>query len=114
MECALHSVLYTKAIIDGFTAIILASTLEIGVIFSAIHVFLYQGSIALFATTIYSLIPSILLNTFIIEMTSAGGIMIVAIGLNIIGVTKIRVANFLPAILVVRFSCPLLFILVYI
>jgi len=96
-----HAVLYTKAIIDGFTAIILASTLGIGVLFSAIPVLLYQGSIALFATTIHSLVPSALLDAFIIEMTSAGGIIIVAIGLNIIGVTKVRVANLLPAILVV-------------
>ncbi|KYC86273.1 DUF554 domain-containing protein [Heyndrickxia sporothermodurans] len=96
-----HNVLYTKAIIDGFTALILTTTLGIGVIFSAIPVFLYQGLIAIFATQIDRVIPDALMNSFIVEMTSTGGIMIVAIGLNIAGITKIRVANLLPGILVV-------------
>lgn len=96
-----HSVLYTKGILDGFTALILTTSFGIGVIFSAIPVFLYQGSIALFATQIDAFIPKELLDSFITEMTSAGGIMIFAIGLNMLGLTKIRVANLLPAILVV-------------
>lgn len=96
-----HSVLYTKGILDGFTALILTTSLGIGVIFSAIPVFLYQGTIALFATQIDAFIPKELLDSFITEMTSAGGIMIFAIGLNMLGLTKIRVANLLPAILVV-------------
>ncbi|MBA9028071.1 hypothetical protein HNP81_003385 [Peribacillus huizhouensis] len=96
-----HDVLYTKAIIDGFTAIILASTLGIGVIFSSIPVMLYQGIIALFATQIDKWVPAAYLDSFISEMTAAGGVMIFAIGLNIMGVTKIRVANLLPGILVV-------------
>lgn len=96
-----HNVLFTKAIIDGFTALILTSTLGIGVIFSAVPVFLYQGIIAVFATQIDRLVPAALMDSFIIEMTSTGGIMIMAIGLNIAGITKIRVANLLPGILVV-------------
>ncbi|MDZ5471657.1 DUF554 domain-containing protein [Bacillus sp. 31A1R] len=96
-----HDVLYTKAIIDGFTALILTTTLGIGVMFSAIPVMLYQGAIALFATQINNLIPQALLDSFILEMTATGGIMIFAIGLNLAGITKIRVANLLPGILVV-------------
>ncbi len=96
-----HDVLYTKAIIDGFTSVILATTLGIGVLFSAIPVMLYQGIIALFATQIDRFVPAALLDSFVVEMTSAGGIMIVAIGLNLLGLTKIRVANLLPGILVV-------------
>ena len=96
-----HNILYTKAIIDGFTAIVLASTLGIGVIFSAVPVVLYQGTIALFATQIDKVVPSQLMDFFITEMTATGGIMIVAIGLNIMGITKIRVANLLPAIIIV-------------
>lgn len=95
-----HDVLYTKAIIDGFTALILTTTLGIGVMFSAIPVMLYQGSIALFATQIDRLIPQTLMDSFILEMTATGGIMIFAIGLNLAGITKIRVANLLPGILV--------------
>lgn len=96
-----HNILYTKGIIDGFTSIVLASTLGIGVIFSAVPVVLYQGTIALFATQITKVVPQELLDFFIVEMTATGGIMIIAIGLNIMGVTKIRVANLLPAIFVV-------------
>jgi uncharacterized protein len=96
-----HDVLYTKAIIDGFTSLILTTTLGIGVMFSAIPVFLYQGTIALFATQIDRFVPQAVMDSFIVEMTSAGGIMIFAIGLNLIGLTKIRVANLLPGILVV-------------
>jgi uncharacterized protein len=95
-----HSVLYTKAIIDGFTALILTTTLGIGVIFSAIPVVVYQGMIALFATQIDRLVPQVLMENFIIEMTATGGIMIFAIGLNLAGITSIRVANLLPGILV--------------
>ncbi|WP_144479433.1 DUF554 domain-containing protein [Cytobacillus oceanisediminis] len=95
-----HDVLYTKAIIDGFTALILTTTLGIGVLFSAIPVVIYQGTIALFATQIDKLIPQALMDSFILELTATGGVMIFAIGLNMIGLTKIRVANLLPGILV--------------
>jgi uncharacterized protein len=95
-----HDVLYTKAIIDGFTSIILTTSLGIGVIFSAIPVMLYQGAIALFATQIDQLIPQALMDSFIVEMTATGGVMIFAIGLNLTGILKIKVANLLPGILV--------------
>lgn len=104
-----HNVLYTKAIIDGFTALILATTLGIGVIFSAIPVVLYEGIIALFATQINLLVPQALMDAFIAEMTAAGGIMICAIGMNLIGLTKIRVANLLPGILVVAVIVTILY-----
>jgi hypothetical protein len=74
--------------------------LGIGVIFSAIPVVLYQGLIALFATQIDRFVPKALMDQFIVEMTAVGGIMIFAIGLNLTGITKIKVANLLPAILV--------------
>ncbi|MEL3974361.1 DUF554 domain-containing protein [Rossellomorea oryzaecorticis] len=96
-----HDVLYTKSIIDGFTSLILTTTLGIGVMFSAVPVMLYQGLIALFATQIHQWVPKELMDAYIVEMTATGGIMIFAIGLNLIGITKIRVANLLPGILVV-------------
>ncbi|MFP3512122.1 DUF554 domain-containing protein [Peribacillus sp. SIMBA_075] len=95
-----HDVLITKAIIDGFTALVLASTLGIGVLFSAFPVILYEGLIAIFSRQINTLIPTALMDSFILEMTATGGVMILAIGLNIIGVTKIRVANLLPGIMI--------------
>jgi uncharacterized protein len=95
-----HDVLYTKGLIDGFTSIILTTTLGVGVIFSAIPVMLYQGLIALFATQINTFIPQVLMDQFIVEMTATGGVMIFAIGLNLTGLVKIKVANLLPAIVV--------------
>jgi uncharacterized membrane protein YqgA involved in biofilm formation len=95
-----HDVLFTKSLIDGFTALILTTTLGIGVIFSAIPVMLYEGLIALFATQIDHFVPQVLMDQFIVEMTSTGGIMIFAIGLNLTGITKIKVANLLPGIVV--------------
>jgi uncharacterized membrane protein YqgA involved in biofilm formation len=104
-----HNVLYTKSIIDGFTSIILTTTLGIGVIFSAIPVMLYEGTIALFATQIDQFVPQALMNQFITEMTATGGVMIFAIGLNLTGITKIKVANFLPAIIVTLVTVSILY-----
>lgn len=104
-----HSVLYTKSIIDGFTALILTTTLGIGVIFSAVPVVLYQGLIALFATQIDQIVPKPLMDQFIAEMTATGGIMIFAIGLNLTGITKIKVANLLPGIIVVGIIVTILY-----
>lgn len=105
-----HDVLYTKAIIDGFTALILTTTLGIGVIFSAIPVVLYQGLIALFATQIDRVVPEELMDMFIMEMTAAGGVMIFAIGLNLVGLTKIRVANLLPGIIIVAVIVSIIYV----
>jgi len=96
-----HDVLITKGIIDGITAVILSSTLGIGVLFSAVPIFLYQGTITLLSTQISKLVPDELLSFFISEMTATGGLMIIGIGMNLIGLTKIRVANLVPGILVV-------------
>lgn len=104
-----HNVLITKGIIDGFTSIILASTLGIGVLLSAVPVFLYQGAIALLAGVISLVVPDAALDLFIKEMTATGGVMILAIGLNIAGLTKIRVANLLPGILVVALIVAIIF-----
>lgn len=96
-----HEVLMTKAIIDGFTALVLTTTLGFGVVLSVIPVVLYQGGIALFATQIDQWIPESLLNGMIIELTAVGGLLIVAIGLNLLKITSIRVGNLLPSIVTV-------------
>jgi len=96
-----HEVLYTKGLIDGFTALVLSSTLGIGVLFSAVPVLFYQGAIALLAVQITKFVPDAVMDQFILEMTATGGVMIIAIGLNLVGITKIRVANMLPSLLVV-------------
>jgi len=96
-----HEILITKGVIDGFTALVLTTTLGIGVLFSVIPVVLYQGAIALFATQIEKWVPSDILNGLILELTSVGGILIIAIGLNLLKVVNIRIGNLLPAIVVV-------------
>lgn len=95
-----HGILYTKAILDGFTAMVLTTTLGFGVVLSIIPLFLYQGTIALLAAKINEVVPEIMLNAIIAEITAVGGIMIMAIGLNILEVIKIRVTNLLPALVV--------------
>lgn len=103
-----HSVLLTKSVLDGFSSIVFAATLGIGVMFSAIPVVIYQGLIALSATFILRWVPEELLDALISEVTAVGGIMIIGIGLNLLGIPKIRIANLLPAILIV-----VIFIVIY-
>lgn len=91
-----HSTLFAKSILDGISSIIFASTLGIGVAFSAIAVFIYQGLIVLFATYLKDFLTS----EVILEMSAVGGILIMAIGLNILDFKKIKVGNMLPAIFI--------------
>ena len=89
-----HELLFTKSILDGISAIIFTSSLGIGVIFSSITVFIYQGSITIGA----GLLAGILSTEVITNMSSVGGVIILGLGLNMIGVTKIKIANLLPSI----------------
>ncbi|WP_249872277.1 DUF554 domain-containing protein [Oceanobacillus saliphilus] len=98
-----HEVLITKGVIDGFAALVLTTSLGFGVMFSVIPVVVYQGAIALLATQIENWIPEALLNGMIVEVTAVGGLLIVAIGLNLLKITTIRIGNLLPAILTVGF-----------
>ncbi len=88
------NILFAKSAIDGIAAIVFASTMGIGVIFSAIPVLIYQGSITLTA----SWSAAFFTPAIITELTAAGGLIIVGIGFNLLGLTRIRVANLLPAI----------------
>ena len=89
-----NSTLVAKGIIDCITGMVLASTLGIGVMFSAIPVFLYQGAIALLGVYI----EPYLTDAVISQMSFSGSILIFAIGVNMLGLTKIKVGNMLPAI----------------
>ncbi len=95
-----HEVLITKAFLDGFMAMVLTTTLGYGVVFSVIPVVLYQGSIALLAVQINKWLPQHVLDGFINEVTAIGGLLILAIGLNILNITKIKIGDFLPAIFI--------------
>lgn len=92
-----HSILFAKSLIDGVISVLMASTLGIGVAFSAFFVFIYQGSIVLMAGVLSRLLTDVVIG----EMAATGSLLIVAIGLNMMGVTKIKVGNLLPAVAVV-------------
>ena len=88
-----NTMLYTKSAMDFCSSIIFASTLGIGVLLSAIFVLIYQGGLTLLA--IYA-VP-LLNNQVINEMTCVGSLIIIAMGLNILGITKIKLMNYIPA-----------------
>lgn len=91
------SVLVVKAILDGFAALAFASTLGIGVIFSAALIFVYQGSITLLAVQMQNVVSSAMIT----EMSAAGGLILVALTIgSLLELRPIRSANFLPALVI--------------
>lgn len=93
-----HQVLFTKSVMDMISACMLASALGIGVIFSAASVLVYQGAIVLLAQLLRNVLTD---EALILNLTCTGSIMIIAIGLNLLGITKLKVADQLPALLFV-------------
>jgi len=89
-----HSILYAKSMLDGISAIVFASSMGIGVMASAIPVFLYQGAITLAA----GLLQGVLSGNVVAEMSATGGLLIVGIGINILAIKEIKVGNLLPGI----------------
>ncbi|OZU89460.1 hypothetical protein CIL03_07045 [Virgibacillus indicus] len=96
-----HEILITKAVIDGFVALVLTTTFGFGVVLSVVPVVLYQGTIALLATQIENWVPEAFLNGLIVELTAVGGLLILAIGLNMLKIVQIRIGNLLPSIVTV-------------
>lgn len=95
-----NKVLFTKAIIDMISACMLASSLGVGVLFSALFVFVYQGALVLLAGLLQNLLTDAALVS---EITCAGSIMIIGLSLNILGITKLKIADQLPAVIFVPF-----------
>lgn len=91
-----HNTLFAKSMLDGVSSIFFASTLGIGVAMSAISVLLYQGAITLLASSL----KEVLIPVVIDLITVIGNLLIIGIALNMLEVTKIKVANILPAILI--------------
>lgn len=91
------STLLAKATIDGVTAIILAASMGLGVLFAAIPVLLYEGAITLGASSLSSFFNEAMLA----ETNGVGGVLVLAIGINMLEMAEIRIANLLPAIFVV-------------
>jgi hypothetical protein len=90
-----QSIVIAKSLIDAVASAALASTFGVGVLFSAVTVFLYQGSIEIFAGQLQDIFSAELIT----QITAAGGVMILGIGANMAFDTKIKVANLLPAFL---------------
>lgn len=90
------SLLIAKGLIDGLTSVAMAASLGFGVIFSSIPVFLYQGILTIAA----SWLQPFMSEAAIIEMSATGGLMLMAIGINLLGLMKIRVMNMLPGLVV--------------
>ncbi len=91
-----YDTIYAKTVLDGVSSVIFSASMGIGVIFSSVTVLLYQGGITLCAT----FLSGILSQAVIAEMTAVGSLMIVGLGLNLLEVTDIKIANLLPGILV--------------
>lgn len=91
-----HEILFTKAMLDGISAIMFSSTLGMGVALSSVSVFLYQGIITISA----SYLQGILTTQVVAEVSAVGSLLIMGLGFNMLGLTKIKVANLLPAIFI--------------
>ncbi len=91
-----HDTLFAKSVLDGLGSIIFAASMGIGVLFSAASVFLYQGLITVSA----SFMKQFLTPEVITQMSAVGGLLIVAMGFNMLEMVKIKVGNCLPAIFI--------------
>lgn len=96
-----HGILISKSVIDGVAAVVFASTLGLGVALSGIVVFAVEGGIALLA----SLVAPYLGDAVVNEITFVGSLLIVGISLNLLGVTKLRIMNMVPALLLPILLC---------
>mgnify|MGYP003424765645 FL=1 len=93
-----YSIIFTKSILDGFMAISFAAAMGIGTAFSIITILVYQGALTLLSGVIQPYVSDLLIS----ELTACGGAIIVMIGINLLGLKKIKTANYLPALV---FEC---------
>lgn len=102
-----NTVLSIKATMDGLAAIALTSSYGIGVGFSSLMILLYQGGLSLLAGLLPQLLANPTTNPHVLITSGVGGLMILGIGLNLLDIAKVKVASFLPALLI----APLLYTL---
>ena len=96
-----NEMLFTKSTLDFISSIVFASALGIGVLLSAVFVFVFQGAIVLLAQ-----VSAPYLNDAVVaEMTCAGSLLILALGLNMLGLTKLKVMNYMPAVFLPILLC---------
>jgi hypothetical protein len=92
-----YELIFTKSVMDGFMAIVLTAAMGIGVGFSALSVLVYQGILTIAAVWLAPLVSEELLR----ELTGVGGALVIMIGINLLGLAKLKTANFLPALLLI-------------
>lgn len=90
-----YTIIFTKSILDGFMAVTFAAAMGAGTVFSFVSVLLYQGGLTLLSYVIKPYVT----ESLIAELTGCGGALIVMIGINLLGLRKIKTANYLPALL---------------
>lgn len=91
-----YRLLSIKSVLDGFASMAFAASLGWGVLLSALAVFAYQGGITIFAGAL----SEILTEPMIAEMTATGGVIIIAIGITLLDIKQLRLANYIPAIFI--------------
>ena len=92
-----RTLIFSKAILDGFTSVVLASVYGVGVLFSALPLFVVQAGLTLLASQCRMLFPA----TLIVQLTAVGGVLILGIGLGLLEIKQIKTVNLLPSLLVV-------------
>ena len=91
-----YTIIFTKSILDGFMAISFAAAMGVGTAFSTIVILVYQGLLTLMSGFLQPYVSDLLIS----EVSACGGAIIVMIGINLIGLKKIKTANFIPALIV--------------
>ena len=91
-----YTIIFTKSILDGFMAISFAAAMGIGTMFSIIFILIYQGGLTLLSGVLQPYVSELLIN----EVSAVGGAIIIMIGVNLLGLKKIKTANYLPALVI--------------
>ena len=91
-----YTIIFTKSILDGFMAISFAAAMGIGTMFSIIFILIYQGGLTLLSGVLQPYVSELLIN----ELSAVGGAIIIMIGINLLGLKKIKTANYLPALVI--------------
>lgn len=96
-----HTILIAKSVIDGISSIIFASTMGVGVAFAGVSVFVIEGGISLLASLVAPLLTEVVIN----EITFVGSLLILGISFNLLGVTKLKLLNMMPAMFLPLLFC---------
>lgn len=90
------NLLIAKSVLDGFSSLALSASLGIGVIFSVLPLFIYQGGLTLFASSLQQFFT----NTLINELSAVGGLLLIGLGINILEIKKLSILNMLPSLVI--------------